>query len=348
MNHRASPLGEVPDDKGQAVGDTSKQVGPPPARAVGTAPVGEDRVLGWAEFGHPDGDVVLWFHGTPGACLQVPPSVHEVALQRGFRIIAVERPGTGRSTNHRYSRIVDFAPDVERLVDHLGVDRFGITGLSGGGPYTLAVARHLPERVVVASLLGGMGPVRGADAVLSYTRAMRFMAPPLEVLRSPVGSALRAVVRVAEPFADPVFELYARFLGFADTPVLRQPAFKAMFLHDLITAKDLRATAHDLALFARHWGFHLDEVTAPVIVWTGLSDVIVPPSHGHHQAARLPRGELRIRPGEGHFAGFSAVADVLDRMREVWGDQTAEPVSVATKPASRRNPKQGQRKPAED
>lgn len=327
------------------MGQKLNPIGPPPARAVGTAPVGEGRVLGWAEFGHPDGDVVLWFHGTPGACLQVPPAVDEVALQRGFRVIAVERPGTGRSTDHRYSRIVDFGPDIEMLVDHLGIDRFAVTGLSGGGPYTLAVARHLPERVVVASLLGGMGPVRGPDAVLSYTRLLRYLAPPLEVLRTPAGGALRAVVRVAEPFADPVFDLYARFLGFADSPVLRQPAFKAMFLHDLITAKDLRATAHDMALFARHWGFQLDEITAPVIVWTGLSDVIVPPSHGHHQAARIPRGELRIRPGEGHFAGFSAVADVLDRVREVWADQTAEPAQVATRPEPRRRPR---KKPAGD
>jgi pimeloyl-ACP methyl ester carboxylesterase len=341
------PSRRTADEKGTgySVGERVNRVGPPPARLIGTAPVGDGRLLGWAEFGHPDGDVVLWFHGTPGACLQVPPSVHEAALQRGFRVIAVERPGTGRSTNHRYTRIADFGPDIEQLTDFLGIDRFAAAGLSGGGPYTLAVARHMPERLVVASLLGGIGPVRGPDAVMSYTRMLRFMAPPLELLRTPAGSALRAVVRVAEPFADPVFELYARFLGFADSPVLRNPQFKAMFLHDLITAKDLRATAHDMALFSRHWGFHLDEITAPVIVWTGLSDVIVPPSHGHHQAARIPRGELRIRPGEGHFAGFSAVAEVLDRMREVWGDQTAEPVSVASEPERKRR---ARRKPAAD
>ena len=75
-------------------------VGPPVPRAVGTTPVTSDRVMGWAEFGHPDGDPVLWFHGTPGARTQIPPTVDEVALARGFRVIAVERPGTGRSTNH--------------------------------------------------------------------------------------------------------------------------------------------------------------------------------------------------------------------------------------------------------
>jgi pimeloyl-ACP methyl ester carboxylesterase len=308
--------------------EVTSDIGPPVARAVGTATVSEGRELGWAEFGHPDGDVVLWFHGTPGACFQVPPTIDEVALQRGFRVIAVERPGTGRSTNHRYHRVRDFAPDIEALVDSLGVDRFAVVGLSGGGPYTLAVANHLPDRVVVASLLGGLGPVRGPDAVFSYTRLMRFLAPPLELLRTPLGNVLRGVIAVASPVADPVFDLYSRLLGFADRPVLGHPQFKAMFLHDLLNAKDLRSVAHDLALFSRHWGFQLDQVTVPVIVWHGLADVIVPPSHGHHQAARLPHGELRVRAGAGHFAGFAEAGDVLDRLRAVWAEQTAEPVAA--------------------
>jgi len=310
--------------------ELSSAIGPVWARAVGTAEVAEGRELGWAEFGHPDGDVVLWFHGTPGARFQVPPTIHEVALQRGFRVIAVERPGTGRSTNHRYHRVTDFAPDIEALVDQLGVDRFAVVGLSGGGPYTLAVAHHLPDRVVTASILGGLGPVRGPDAVFSYTRLMKYLAPPLELLRTPVGSLLKVVVTAATPVAEPAFDLYVRLLGFADRPVLGHPQFKAMFLHDLITAGDLRSTAHDLALFARHWGFQLEDVPVPVVVWHGLSDVIVPPSHGHHQAARLPRGELRVRAGGGHFSGFSEASDVLDRLREVWAEQTAEPATVGS------------------
>ena len=305
-----------------------KREGAPIPRRVGQSVVADERVLGWAEFGHPDGDPVLWFHGTPGARTQVPPSIHQAALQRGFRIITVERPGTGVSTDHRYERIADFAPDIEVLVDDLGLDRFAVVGLSGGGPYTLAVAHHLPDRVVVATLLGGMGPTRGPDAVWSYTRAMRFVAPAFEVLRTPVGSVLAFVIDVLTPVADPVFNAYVALLGFADKPVLRDPQFKAMFLQDLLGAHEIRSVAHDMALFSRHWGFALDEVQAPVIVWQGLADTIVPPSHGHHQAARLPRGELRVRPGEGHFAGFADVTTVLDRLRDVWAEESAAPVGT--------------------
>ncbi|MCB1255865.1 MAG: alpha/beta hydrolase [Microthrixaceae bacterium] len=300
----------------------NSEIRPPAARAMGECEVAPGRELGWAEFGHPDGDTVLWFHGTPGSRFQIPPKIDEAALQHGFRVIGVERPGTGRSTNHYYHRIKEFGPDIEVLTDSLGIERFAVVGLSGGGPYTLSVAHHMADRVVAASILGGFGPVRGPDAVFSWTRALRFAAPAFEVLRSPMGSAVGKVVSVASPVADPVFGAYARFLGLADRPVLNDPNFKAMFLHDLISAKDLRSVGHDLALFSRHWGFRLDEVEPPVVVWQGLSDTIVPPSHGHHQAARLQRGELRVRMGQGHFAGFAEVTAVLDRLRELWAQET--------------------------
>lgn len=308
---------------GALVGDDSNPtVGPPVARAVGECEVADDRSFGWAEYGHPDGDVILWFHGTPGSRYQIPPLIDEVALQRGFRVIGVDRPGTGRSTNHSYRRVSEYGPDIEALADGLGIDRFAAVGLSGGGPYTLSVARHMPDRVVVASILGGVGPTRGPDAVFSWTRALRFVAPAFEVLRSPAGTAISAVVRSAAPVADPVFRAYAGILGMADRPVLNDPEFKAMFIHDLLAAENLRSVGHDLALFARHWGFGLEEVTTPVVVWQGLNDTIIPPSHGHHQAARLPKGELRVRFGEGHFAGFADSAAVLDRIREVWAQET--------------------------
>jgi len=331
-DNEQSAEAKVPGFGEQAALTDEGYVAPPQPRAVGTVEVAADRYLGWAEFGHPDGDPVLWFHGTPGARTQIPPSVDEVALQYGFRIITVERPGTGRSSDHKYHRVVDFAADIEVLADELGLERFAVVGLSGGGPYTLAVAYAMPERVVCATLLGGLGPVRGPDAVLSYTRVLRFMAPPLEVLRSPIGTLLNGVVRIAAPFADAAYGAYATVLGLADRDTLREPEFRAMFLRDLLEAGELRAVAHDLALFSRHWGFNLDEVNVPVVCWQGLADHIVPPSHGHHQASRLPQGELRVRPGAGHFAGFNQAIDVLDRLREVWAENTEAPLGSRHRP----------------
>lgn len=301
----------------------------PLPRLLGESVVAPGRVLGWAEYGHPDGDPILWFHGTPGARTQIPPAVHEVALQRGFRIIGVERPGTGCSTDHYYDRVLDFAPDIEALADDLGLERFGTVGLSGGGPYALAVAYALSERVVTACTLGSLAPLRGPDAVWSYMRVLRFGAPVFEVLRGPMGSVLGGVLALAEPVGEEAIELFARLVGGSDREVLTNPYFKAMFIADLLGAGELRAVSHDVALFTRHWGFLLEDVTVPVIVWQGLSDPIVPQSHGHHLAARLPNAQFRVRHGEGHFAGFSDEAAVLDSIREVWAFETAEPLRGA-------------------
>lgn len=300
---------------------------PFPPRAFGETTLIDGRSLAWAEYGHPEGDPLLWYHGTPGACTQLPPRAHDAALQRGFRIITVERPGTGSSTDHQYRRISDFGVDVEMLVDDLGLERFGAVGLSGGGPYVLATAHRMPERTVVGSLLGGIGPTRGPDAVWSYTRVLRFLAPTLELLRSPLGSALGPVVGAAERVSGELLDVAARLIGGSDREVLSDPDFAAMFIADLANAGHLRSVAHDLALFSRHWGFLLEEITPPIIVWQGLADNIVPPSHGHHQASRLPHAQLRVRAGEGHFAGFNEVAEVLDAAREVWALETLEPTT---------------------
>lgn len=298
---------------------------PFPPRSFGETTLADGRSLAWAEYGHPEGDPLLWYHGTPGARTQLPPAAHKVALQRGFRIITVDRPGTGASTDHQYRRIADFGGDIEALVDDLGLERFGAVGLSGGGPYVLATAYHMPERTVVGSLLGGIGPIRGPDAVWSYTRGMRFLAPTLEVLRSPLGSVLGPVIGAAERIGEELLDVASRLFGRSDREVLSDPDFAAMFIADLSSAGQLRSVAHDLALFSRHWGFLLEEVTSPIVVWQGLADAIVPPSHGHHQASRLPNAQLRVRPGEGHFAGFAEVAEVLDAAREVWAGETLEP-----------------------
>jgi len=89
----------------------------------GVVLLGRGRALGYAEFGDPDGDVVLWFHGTPGACRQIPPDINEQAVARGFRVIGIERPGTGLSTAYSYDRVIDWADDVRRFTDLLAAGR---------------------------------------------------------------------------------------------------------------------------------------------------------------------------------------------------------------------------------
>lgn len=279
-------------------------------------PIGPRRTLGAAEFGDPDGFPVLWFHGTPGGRMQVPPDAPEAATARGLRLFGVERPGTGWSTPHRYERVREFAADVRALADAFGLARFAVAGLSGGGPYTLACAHELPDRVVAAAVVGGIGPTAGPEAVPSYTRALTALGPALSVLAEPVGRVLPRVLAPAVPHAEKAVRAFAAIAPAADRPILLDPIFMQVLAGDLVhvMGDGLAAPMHDARLFSRDWGFRLSKIEVPVHFFQGDADGIVPESHGRHQARLVPRSALTILPGGGHLAGYVNAGRVFDTL----------------------------------
>lgn len=293
---------------------------PPFPLHEGTARLSDGRLLGYAEFGDPDGNVVLWFPGTPGARKQLPPATPDEAVERKLRVICIERPGTGISTPYMYDAVLDYAADIADFADVLGIDRFGVAGLSGGGPYTLACAFAMPDRVVGAAVLGGIGPTRGADACPGYTRLLAPFAPLLQLTKGPLAYLMNTAIPPLKLVASSAFDLYARVAPACDRPLLQQADFKAMFIQDLSDALDhgIRAPVLDLYLFSRDWGFALEDIRVPVRFWHGDADRIVPVSHGFHQSDLVPQGHLTVVPGGGHFSGFETVPVVLDVFHEIY------------------------------
>ena len=100
----------------------------------GSVAVGDGRRIGFAEFGDPQGRAVFWLHGTPGARRQIPLEARRWAGENGVRLLGLDRPGVGSSTPYRYSDVLGFASDLRVVADNLGIDRFAVIGLSGGGP----------------------------------------------------------------------------------------------------------------------------------------------------------------------------------------------------------------------
>lgn len=291
---------------------------PDPHHDEGTVELPDGRRLGWASYGDPDGDPVLWFHGTPGGRYQVPVGVNLTGRSTGIRVITVERPGTGNSTNHGYRSLKGFAADVDAAADRLNLDRFAVAGLSGGGPYTLAVAHELPDRVVTSAVLGGLAPSLGRGAVFSYAQLTTAGQVLLTPLRRAMGSLLRFGLDGVATQAPAVYSAYAKINGRADLEVMMRPDVMAMFIHDITQAGPLRAPFHDLTLFGRPWGFDPGNIAGQVLIWHGDADHIVPLVHGRRLAKSVPNSRLMLMPGKGHFGGFSEVDDVLTTIRRVW------------------------------
>jgi pimeloyl-ACP methyl ester carboxylesterase len=299
---------------------------PRPARLEGNVLLPGDRRLGYAEFGVPNGQPVFWFHGTPGARRQIPPEARAAALERQVRLIGIDRPGVGDSTAHLYGSFRGWARDIGTVADHLGIDRFGLIGLSGGGPYVLACAHALPDRVVAGAVLGGVAPACGDEAAPGgLVRFAAQFAPLYRWLHEPLGIALTAIVWSLQPFASPLFNLFMYLSPKGDRDVFARPEMKAMFLDDLIAGSrwGLRAPVYDLVLFSQQWDFHLRDIRVPIHFWQGDADHLVPLAHGKHQAALVPNAKLHIRHGESHLGGLAAAEEVLDVILSHWNTDTA-------------------------
>jgi pimeloyl-ACP methyl ester carboxylesterase len=284
------------------------------ARHEGTIRVRHGRQLGIAEFGPVDGRPVVWFHGTPGARRQVPDEARLIAAAEGIRIIGIDRPGVGLSTSYLYDAVVDLVPDVVIVLDRLGIQGLSTIGLSGGGPYALAMAHELGDRVHSVGILGGVVPSCGDDGIGGglVGLATRF-ASVLPVVRKPLGTSLRTVVRLLKPFGRQALGLYARVSPEGDRAVLERPEVGAMFLDDLNTGggRNMQAAVDDAILFTREWGFSVRDVQQRVTWWHGDADHIVPFAHAQHIVPMFPNAELRVRHGESHLGGLGAAHEVL-------------------------------------
>jgi pimeloyl-ACP methyl ester carboxylesterase len=127
----------------------------------------DGRTLCYASYGRraSKGPVLLFFHGTPGSRI-VYSHWHKWAEGKGFRAIAIDRPGYGHSTARSGDVVLDFASDVEELVNWLDIREFMVLGTSGGGPYALACAYHFTRsRLLATGIMCGAGGVAPGWAV---------------------------------------------------------------------------------------------------------------------------------------------------------------------------------------
>jgi pimeloyl-ACP methyl ester carboxylesterase len=269
----------------------------------------DGRTLAYATWGDPDGFPILSLHGTPGCRLNRWPN-EDVYVEAGANWVTHDRAGYGRSDRRHGRRVVDEVADVEALADELGLDRFGVTGGSGGGPHVLACAALLPDRVVRAVCTVGVAPLgspgltedkwlAGMDPEnvkeFGWARAGEdVLVPELEKLQR------EAEERVA---VDPSSLLDDFDLSEADRAMLARP--EAMQVTRETTAEyavnGVGGWADDDLAFQQPWGFDVASISVPVLIRYGLTDVLVPPAHGEWLAANVPGCIVEVETSAGHL-----------------------------------------------
>lgn len=125
------------------------------ARRNGKLPVDEVHTLYWEESGNPDGVPVVYLHGGPGE--GAPPAKRQFWDPDHYRIVLFDQRGALRSTplaQLRNNTTQALVSDIEALREHLGIDRWLITGGSWGTTLALAYGQAHPQRCLGFILRG--------------------------------------------------------------------------------------------------------------------------------------------------------------------------------------------------
>jgi pimeloyl-ACP methyl ester carboxylesterase len=272
----------------------------------------DGRRLAYVERGDPGGYPVIHHHGMPGSRLQhaAPDEVYR-ALR--VRVITPERPGYGLSDRLPSARLTDWPADVADLSDALGIRRFGVTALSGGGIYALACAAVLGQRVTNVAVTGCPAPMQ----IVGAFEGMRRMSRAGVWLGSDALGLFKLGARAAGRFAARhpklIYEWFNRGVPPPDRKWIVAPSFASDAIEDLREA--LRngpwGYVKDIELLANPWGFSLEDIRVPVFLWHGEADAVIPIRHSLYLAAHLPACDLHLCPDEGHLLMWEHLEEVF-------------------------------------
>lgn len=289
--------------------------------------VTEPHVLYVDESGYADGLPVVFIHGGPGAgCDALSRCFFDPNL---YRIVTFDQRGCGRSTPHASldnNTTWDLVADLERIREHLGIDKWVLFGGSWGSTLALAYAQTHPERVH-ALLLRGIFLCRPQDFQWFYQEgASRLFPDYWEDYLAPIP---------ADERGDLMQAFYKRLTG--QDQIAQMHAAKAWSTWEGRTATlrpnpqvvDRFSDSHRALSIARiecHYFVNNAFLDAdqllrdmpkiahlPGLIVHGRYDVICPLDNAYALHQAWPNSELQIIRDAGHAASEVGITDALVR-----------------------------------
>ncbi len=268
-----------------------------------TLTLADGRSLGFGIYGHPAGQVVFHFNGSGGSRLERPGDL-SILTDLEIKLISTDRPGHGLSDFQSERSLLDWPADIRQLADHLGIQQFCVMGWSAGGPYALACAYGLPERVLAGAVISGPAPM---DRPNPYA-GQRFLNRSLSVLSRKAPQLvylLRRITYLAAVRGNPAEagDKMAAFFPPSDQQMIASPENRELFVADLQEGyrQGWQGPAQDDIVINSSWGFELENIHSRIDLWQGEIDEVVSIHHARYLYEHLPNSRLTIWPGQGHL-----------------------------------------------
>lgn len=294
----------------------------------GLLDVGDGNRIYWETCGNPDGKPAVFLHGGPGG--GVLPDNRRFFDPSAYRIVLFDQRGCGRSVPHagdpavslEHNTTPHLVDDIERLREHLSVERWLVFGGSWGSTLALSYAQAHPDRVTEI-VLRGVWLIRPEDEAWSLTPTGAAHLFPAE------WAAFRDAIPPAEQ--DDLLTAYGRRLGDPD-PAVHLPAARAWNGWEIaantllpVPPPDLDdATALAFARILNHYTAHggflpeagllagVDRVRhVPAVIVNGRYDMKTPPDQAWDLHRAWPEAELHIVEDAGHGGSEPGTRDRL-------------------------------------
>jgi proline iminopeptidase len=292
-------------------------------RASGMLPLDALHTMYWEECGDAHGTPLLFLHGGPGG--GTLPHHRRFYDPSFWRIVLYDQRGAGRSTpgaeltGNTTAHLID---DIERLREHLRIDKWMLFGGSWGSTLALLYAQTHPQRVLGLVLRGIFLATR--PEIDWFLHGMSRMFP----------EASRAFVEFlpADERHDVLGSYYRRLTS--DDPRVHGPAAQAWDNYEAacstLLPKAGRGRSDDdrgalaIARIEAHYFMHdafieADAVLAgldrirhlPCTIVQGRYDVICPPAAADALARRFDDAEYIVVPDAGHSVREPGIAREL-------------------------------------
>jgi proline iminopeptidase len=187
----------------------------------GLLDVGDGNAIYWECCGNPSGIPALYVHGGPGS--GCTPGARRYFDPAVYRIVLFDQRGCGRSaplvtqrSHLDVNTTAHLIADMERLREHLSIERWAVLGISWGTTLALAYAQEHPQRVA-ALVLGCVTTTSREEVAWIAEGVGRIFPREWERFAAHVPSSLRG---------ERIVDAYARLL-FDDDPAVAQAAADA-------------------------------------------------------------------------------------------------------------------------
>ena len=257
-------------------------------------------------FGDPDGQPVVYLHGTPGAACEAA-FLDAAAKANGLCILAMAREQVTGGSSEAYLR--QLTAEVVQLV---GERPLHLIGFSIGASLALRIAARLPTPAAGVWLVSAAAPLElpgSLDGMGAgrYTFALARQYPRLFAGLAAYQGWL------GRHFPAALLGMLFQGARGADARLLGEAAHKAQLLRIQRQgfAHGAAAYVRDVQAYVQPWAACLAEVRAPVQLWHGELDNWAPPGMPRNLLAALAASELHALPGLSHYSCLLAASAPL-------------------------------------